>query len=144
MICEGTKFIEKNQPGIEVILKKIFRPQLWYVKVSNLLRKKILPKLGYWGDIENKIWPQLGYVKGSNLWNKISQVLRWYWNFFLAPARLCEGINFIEKNQPGIEVILKKMFRPQLWYVKGSNLLKKISLVLIKNIQQTITHSHLI
>ena len=51
MLCEGIKFIEKNKPGIEVILKfflghsyDMWRDQIYWKKSA-----------GYWGDIEKKL-----------------------------------------------------------------------------------------
>ena len=55
MLCEGIKFIEKNKPGIEVILNfflghsyDMWRDQIYWKKLA-----------GYWGDIEKKIQLQL-------------------------------------------------------------------------------------
>ena len=102
---------------------------------------------GYWGDIEKKICdaamicegikffekkfrPKLCYVKGSNLLKKIGRVLRWYWNFFLGHSYDMWRDQIYWKKSAGYWGDIKFFFRPQLWYVKGSNLLKKIGRVL--------------
>ena len=63
-VCEGVKWIEKNQLGIEVILKE-----------KNCATAMICEGIKF---IEKKFRPKLCYVKGSNLLKKIGQVLRLY------------------------------------------------------------------
>ena len=46
MICEGTKFIEKNQPGIEVILKKKLAAAMIFV-CSNRVQHPLFIPLAY-------------------------------------------------------------------------------------------------